>query len=166
MKKLFPFAARLEAQVRLEGEALSAQAPAELKPVLDAFGKFQAEFELMLDRAQYTDVDTGRYPAVDSDVLLGPDSGWQVSAGRLGAAGDGAVPGLTVLWMLHTMAEKTGQFYQQAAANSAHPATRLFLGSLAEVKGMLRRRLDGQLRVLYNAAWGEVGFAPFMLGKD
>lgn len=164
--KTLQFAAGLEAQIRQETEAVVAQAPAGLQDVVAAVGKFQAEFELLLDRAQYVDVDTGRYPEVNAAALLGPDGVWQEATARLGTAGEATVPVLASLWFLHTLTEKSGQFYQQAALNSAHPATRLFLASLAEVKTMLRRRLDGLLRQLYNAAWSEVGFAPFVLGKD
>lgn len=164
--KTFQFAASLEAQIRQDVEVIVAQAPAGLKAVAAAVGKFQAEFELLLDRAQYVDVDTGRYPEVDAAILLGPDGVWQEAAAELAAAEETTVPGLAALWFLHTLTVKSGQYYQQAALNSAHPATRLFLGSLAEVKTMLRRRLDGLLRQLYNAAWAEVGFAPFVLGKD
>lgn len=164
--KTFQFAASLEAQIRQEVEVVVAQTPDELQAVVAAVGRFQAEFELLIDRAQYVNVDTGRYPEVDAATLLGPDGVWQEATARLGAAEETTVPGLASLWFLHTLTEKSGQYYQQAALNSAHPATRLFLGSLAEVKTMLRRRLDGLLRQLYNAAWTEVGFAPFVLGKD
>ncbi len=164
--KMFQFAASLEAQIRQEAEAAADQAPPALQAVVAAVGKFEAEFELLLDRAQYVDVDTGRYPEVNAAALLGANTAWDEAKAKLGSFGEATVPALTVLWFLHTMTERSGQFYQQAALNSAHPATRLFFASLAEVKTMLRRRLDGLLRQLYNAAWSEVGFAPFVLGKD
>ena len=158
------FAASLEAQIRQEVEVVMAQSPAGLQTLVTAVGHFQAEIELLLDRAQGTDVDTGRYPEVNAAALLGPDSVWQEAAA--GVARESTVGALASLWFLHTLTERSGQFYQQAALNSAHPSTRLFFASLAEVKAMLRRRLDGVLRALYNEAWAEVGFAPFLLGKD
>ncbi len=166
MMKTFRFAASLEAQIRQETEAMMAQAPAELQAVVAAVGKFQAEFELLIDRAQYVDVDTGSYPEVKAEALLGPDGVWREATARLGTPGEAMMPGLVSLWFLHTLTEKSGQFYQQAALNSAHPASRLFFGTLAEVKTMLRRRLDALLRQQYNAVWAEVGYAPFVLGKD
>lgn len=165
--KVLRFAAALEAQIRQEVEVVMAQAPAELQPLVTAVGSFQAGLELLLDRAQGTDVDTGRYPEVNAAALLGADEVWREAAARLADPGPGkTVPGLASLWYLHALTAKSGEYYHQAALNSAHPATRLFFSSLAEVKAMLRRRLDGVLRALYNAAWAEVGFAPFMLGKD
>jgi hypothetical protein len=164
--KVFQFAANLEAQIRQETEAVMAQSPAGLQAVVAAVGAFQAGIELLVDRAQYVDVDSGSYPEVKAAELLGPDSVWREATAKLGEAGDSTVPGLASLWFLIVLTEKSGQYYQQAALNSAHPSTRLFFSSLAEVKGMLRRRLDGLLRQLYNATWTEVGFAPFVLGKD
>jgi hypothetical protein len=164
--KMFRFAAGLEAQIRQETEAVTAQAPPELQAVVLAVCRFEAEFELLLDRAQYVDVDTGSYPEVNAAALLGDGSVWEDAKARLGTYGEPTVPALAVLWFLHTLTERSGQYYQQAALNSAHPAAKLFFASLAEVKAMLRRRLDGLLRQLYNGAWAEVGFAPFVLGKD
>jgi len=163
--KTFIFAARLEGQVRREVEALSARAPAEPQAVVGAVAGFQAEFELLVDRAQGADIDRGRFPPVDAGALLGPDNVWQEADGGRTAAAAGEA-GLTALWLLYALMDRSGQFYQQAANNSAHPAARLFWGSLAEVKGMMRRRLDGVLRGFYNAAWTEVGYAPFVMGKD
>lgn len=160
------FAASLEAQIRQEVEVVMAQSPPGLQALVTAVGHFQAEIELLLDRAQGTDIDTGRYPEVNAAALLGPDSVWQEAAASVTEATDSPVVGLASMWFLHTLTERSGQFYQQAALNSAHPSTRLFFASLAEVKTMLRRRLDGVLRALYNSAWAEVGFAPFLLGKD
>ncbi len=164
--QVFQFAAILEAQIRQEVEVVMAQSPPELQAVVGAVGTFQAGIELLVDRAQYVDVDSGSYPDVNAAALLGPDSVWQEAAARLGTSGESTVVGLASLWFLIVLTEKSGQYYQQAALNSAHPATRLFFSSLAEVKSMLRRRLDGLLRQLYNAAWTQVGFAPFVLGKD
>jgi hypothetical protein len=164
--KVFQFAANLEAQIRQEVEVVMAQSPPELQAVVTAVGAFQAGIELLVDRAQYVDVDSGRYPEVNAAALLGPDGVWQEATASLGDWRESTVVGLASLWFLIVLTEKSGQYYQQAALNSAHPATRLFFSSLAEVKGMLRRRLDGLLRQLYNAAWTQVGFAPFVLGKD
>jgi len=159
-------AATLEASIRQEIEAVIQTAPGELQPFWSAIGKFHVEFELLLDRAQYTDVDSSRYPGVDSVALLGSDDAWQKLLRDFAAVPDKTISSLTALWMTHTLVEKSGQFYQQAAANSPHPTTRLFFSSLAETKNMLRRRVDGLMRVLYNEIWAEIGFAPFLLGKD
>ena len=159
-------AAMLEASIRQEIEATTGQAPGELQPFLAAVGKFQGEFELLLDRAQYTDIDTGRYPEVEAMTLLGNDGDWQEVLQQIGPLGEKALAALTTIWMIQALVEKSGQFYQQAALNSAHPSTRLFFRSLTEIKGMLRRRVDGLLRVLYNQVWSDIGFAPVLLGKD
>jgi hypothetical protein len=159
-------AATLEASIRQEIEAVTQQAPGELQPFWEVIGKFQVGFELLVDRAQYTDVDTGRYPGVDSAALLGSDETWQKIQRDFAAVPEKTISSLTALWMIQALVEKSGQFYQQAAANSAHPSARLFFSSLAETKNMLRRRVDGLMRVVYNEIWAEIGFAPFTLGKN
>lgn len=160
------FAAAMEASIRQEIEHFTKQAPSELNALLGIVGKFQVEFELLLDRAQCTDINTGRYPAVDATLLLGSDDDWQVVVQKFAAAQDKTAANLTLLWMIHSLVEKSGQFYQQAGLNSAHPSTRLFMSSLTETKNMLRRRIDGVLRVMYNEIWSDIGFAPVQLGKD
>ena len=64
------------------------------------------------------------------------------------------------------MLDKNTQFYQQASKHSMQPQVRLFFGSVAELKLMLRRRIDGVERVVANQVWKSVGFAPGLLGKD
>lgn len=162
----FQFAAAMEASIRQEIERLTDFAPQELQPALSLLGNFQAEFELLLDRVQLTNVDKGSYPSVNSETLLGADNAWQQVAERFGAAQDKTAANLAVLWSVHALMEKSGQFYQQAALNSPHPATRLLMNSLGEVKSMARRRVDALLRVMYNEIWADVGFAPAKLGKD
>lgn len=164
--QIFQFAAAMEASIRQETERIADQAPAGMEPVLSAVAAFQAEFELLIDRAQYTNVDTGSYPEINPATLLGADGGWQAAGGPLKTAAGENIAVLTTLWQLSSLVEKSGQFYQQAALNSAHPSSRLYLSSLAEVKVMLRRRLDSLQRVVYNEVWAAVGFAPFVLGKD
>jgi len=162
----FQFAAAMEASIRQEIERLMDFSPQELQPAMAMLGKFQAEFELILDRVQLTNVDVGSYPTIHAENLLGPDSAWQQIAEHFGAAQDKTAANLAVLWAVYALMEKSGQFYQQAALNSPHPSTRLLLASLGEVKSMARRRVDALLRVMYNEVWADVGFAPSKLGKD
>jgi len=160
------FAAAMESGIRQEIEYIGREAPPELKPFLDIVGKFQVEFELLLDRGQCTNIDTGCYPEVDPLVLLGTDSQWQELTRVFGQVAEKSTADLTALWMIQALIEKSGQLYQQASINSAYPATRLFMRSMTEAKSMLRRRIDGLLRVLYNEMWADLGFAPLVLGKD
>lgn len=159
-------AASLEASIRQELENMGGHLPPTLQPFIEAIHKFQAGFELLLDRAQGVDVNKGKFPPVSARELLGEDDAWQHLTKSFSSAQDKSLTNLTALWMIYTLIEKSTQFYQQASKNSAHPAERLFFGSLAEIKGMLRRRIDSLTRIMYNELWGEVGFAPFILGKD
>jgi hypothetical protein len=160
------FAAAMEASIRQQLELISQQAPTELQPVFGALNRFQVEFELLIDRVQYTDADGGNFPPVEAAQLLGADDIWQQTLQRFAAVPDKDAANLTMLWMVHSLMDKSAQFYQQAAGNKAHPGVRLMLSSLAEIKNMQRRRIGGLLRVMYNQVWADVGFAPFALGKD
>lgn len=71
-----------------------------------------------------------------------------------------------ILWMLYALYDRTFQYYRQASHNTQQPTSRYFYSSLAEVKNIIRRRLDAASRVLSNEVWGQVGFAPFIIGKE
>ncbi|MBP2653029.1 MAG: hypothetical protein H6Q73_598 [Firmicutes bacterium] len=165
MKEL-RFAVVLEASIRHEVEHIAKQASAELQLVLDIVSRFQAEFELLLDRACSIDVSNGKYPEVPVNVLLGSDGEWQQAIKSFTLSGDKSVANLTNLWMIIALIENSRQFYQQALLNCPYPTARIFLSSLAEIKIILRRRIDGVLRGMYNEVWAQVGFAPFVIGKD
>ena len=160
------FAAALEASIRQAIEEITQHAPEELQPFMAAAAKYQVEFELLIDRAQYTDIDTGRYPEVELEILFGPDTAWQKLMHSFATTDDKIIANLTALWMISALIEKSAQFYQQASLNNAHPAGRLFLRSLAETKSMLRRRIDGLVRIISNEVWSDLGFSPAVLGKD
>lgn len=160
------FAVALEASIRQEFEQAISRAPEELVPLLQLLTNVQTQFELILDRAQGTRTDLLQYPAVDTQILLGSDAVWRQVTNDFAKTADKSTADLILLWSVFSLIEKSGQFYQQAVMNSAHPTTRLFIGSLVEVKAILRRRVDAVLRVMYNEVWGTVGFAPFTLGKD
>ncbi|MBP2650059.1 MAG: hypothetical protein H6Q74_884 [Firmicutes bacterium] len=165
MKEL-RFAVALEASIRKELEDINRQALPELCPVVQIVSKFQAEFELLLDRACSTDVDLGKYPEIDAALLLGSDQDWQQAVKNFSDTNNKALANLTLLWRVLALIENSQQYYQQAALNSPYPLTKLFLSSLTQTKLILRRRLDGVLRAMYNEVWSSVGFAPFVFGKD
>jgi hypothetical protein len=140
---------------------------AELFPVITLINSFQQGFFKLLIIAKSIDVDTAKYPVVEASELLGSDTAWQQLA--LQPTPSEVVENmdtLTTLWSICSLIDRSTQYYQQAAANNAHPATRLFFHSLAESKKIIRGRLAGIIHLMYNQYWGQLGFAPFMLGKD
>lgn len=70
------------------------------------------------------------------------------------------------LSIITNLVEKSLQFYNQAALNSTYEYEKIFFSSIAEIKKVLKRRLDSTLRVVYNSLWSKIGFAPFMFGKE
>lgn len=134
-------------------------------PVLGLIENSQAEFLKLLSALNTGENDSTRYPAVTETQLLGSDAAW-LQATQNTTAVNAGLQELTALWSIYITVDKCVQFYQQAAANSAQPQARLFFSSLSHVKKILRRRLDGIIQIYYNHYWGELGFAPFILGKD
>lgn len=67
---------------------------------------------------------------------------------------------------LSIIIERSLQFYRQAANNSAYEYEKIFFNSLAEQKKVLKRRIESALRIVYNSLWSQVGFAPFIFGKE
>ncbi len=159
------FALELETLISNQLVKLAETGAAETLAVIELIRISQAEFTQVLTTAETIDVDSMAYPGVSENQLLGSDTAWQQASRTVAAAGI-SFAGLGVYWSLYTVIDKAAQFYQQAAVNSAHPQARLFFSSLSQVKKMLRRRLDGIIHIYYNHFWGELGFAPFMLGKD
>lgn len=163
--RVLEFAAAMEASIRQEIEQLTAAAPPELQPVADAVAACQAEFELLIDKIRTVD-DRESYPAIEAQTLLGDEEKWRKVTAGFAACKNKTTGNLVSLWCMYGLVDRACQFYRQAAANSAHPSARLFFSSLAEVKGMLRRRIDAPLRVMHNEVWERVGFAPSIAGKD
>lgn len=125
--------------------------------------KFEREFLDLLKAADRTDIDLGSYPQVDAGKFFGEDN-TLIQTIKMKSL----EPQQTIcaLWMLYALIEKSAQYYAQASLNNSHPVAKLFMRSLSEAKGILRGRLAACVRITYNDIWEEVGFAPFVLGKD
>lgn len=153
------FAINLEAAVRYKAEYFMAQASEDTRPLLEMVISFEVRLEKLLNSPQEVAV-------LDPFELMGEESLWlQASANLLAKPHDKAAS-IVLLWILNDLTDHTIRFYQQAAANSSHPASRVFYSSVAEVKKMIRRKLGNPLWTLYNEVWGEIGFAPFDLTRD
>ena len=164
---MLPFQFALELEAALNNQITLLSANAGLVPSMTIISRFQQNFHTLLTAASAVNVDTHRYPAVDTAVLLGSDSDWQQLMARNKQETDPvSLPALTALWSVYTLFDRSAQYYQQAAANNPHPATRLFFHSLAETKKIMRGRLAGIIQSLLNHYWGQLGFAPFILGKE
>lgn len=143
---------------------VSAEQPA-YRNVLILLLKLQALFKLDVKKALDVNAANETYSQIDLDALVGSDNEWEQVSQAFATSSPSSV-NLTTIWMIYALIERSGQFYQQAANNSAYPSTKLFLSSLFQVRNIIRRRIGSILRVLYNNVWEEIGFAPFLLGKD
>jgi hypothetical protein len=159
------FALELENSICNQIAGLSHTAHPGNTQVISLITSFQKELLQLLSMANQIDIDNASYPTIDETHLLGPDSQWQEVTKNTVAVSTSLQTSVT-LWSIYATMDKSLQFYQQAATNSAHPQTRLFFSSLSHVKKILLRRLDGIIKIYDNHYWGNLGFAPFLLGKD
>ena len=162
---MLPIHFAIELETAISSQLLKPAAPADIVPIITLIHNCQMNFLELLSAANTVNIDIAPYPLVTEDQLLGPDTSWQQLTLHTDAT-NASLQVFTTLWPIYMATDKTVQFYQQAAANSAQPQTRLFFSSLSHVKKILCRRLDGIIQIYYNHYWGEIGFAPFALGKD
>lgn len=135
----------------------------ELKEIINLLSKFENNIIALLKNVQTVNDNT--YPIIDVRDYSWIDNDFKKALNQF-AYKDNADRLLVALWMIYAAAERSAQFYQQAVLNSAHPVSKMFFTSLYELKSMIRRRLDGVIRILHNEAWAKVGFATFTLSKE
>lgn len=153
------FSVDMEAAVRLKVEYLLEQATDDIRPLLEMVIAFEIRLEKLLQSAQDASV-------LDPFELLGEENLWLQATANLLTKPHDQAGSIVLLWILNDLTDHTIRFYQQAAANSSHPMSRIFYSSVAEVKKMIRRKLSNPLRTIYNEVWGQIGFAPFDLTRD
>lgn len=101
------------------------------------------------------------FPIVDLAMQL-DEHQWQAIIKEL--AKTPATPDhLHVIWSILMTFDKPAQFYRQLAANSPNPALTIFASSLAEIKKIGSRKIEGILRISVNSTWEQLGFCPFGL---
>lgn len=161
MNKELLFAADLERNTLSVLNKMLEGASKELHPVIHMLLYVQKGWNELLQLLEKED-----YPEPNAAVLAGSEKEWLQVMASLKQVEFKNTDDLILFWMLYALAERTLQYYQQAAANSAYPAARQFFTALCQCKLLQKKRIDSIMRILYNHAWAEVGFAPFVLGKD
>lgn len=162
---MLPMQFAIEFETVITNQLTELAVTADSVPLITLIEQCQREVLSLLATANTINIDIAAYPPVNESQLLGADGEWQQVASH-NEAGSASLKLLVMLWTVNTLLDKTAQFYQQAAANNAHPQTRLFFNSLSHIKRILVRRVNSTIQIYCNHYWGELGFAPFMLGKD
>lgn len=134
--------------------------------MLDMLVASQQEFVNVLTQADVTTPGRESFPVIETVRVVGAEETWRLVTATFRADEQPETSNITVLWSVCACIDRSAQFYAQAAQNSASPQSRLFFGSLAELKQMLRRKVDGILRVNENQVWSVVGFPPGRLSKE
>ena len=147
------FTIQLETALRRKVEELSGSASENTKPFLDLVIAFEIRVEHLLTLPYNVPPDPFE--------LLGEERLWIESSVQMLTNHYDRGTMLIVLWSLVDLTERSVRYYHQASANSAMPHQRIFYSSLAEAKKMLKRKLEHNLRSVYNEIWAQTGFAPF-----
>ena len=159
------FAASMEKSIGANIMKLKDGCSPELCDILELLAGFQREFEALLEQADL--LSPGQSPPeLDTERLHGTDENWRRLTSAFAADMAPNTQDYAVLWSVHAMLDKNAQFYQQASKQSLQPQFHLFFASIAELKIMLRRRIDGVERVLANQVWKSIGFSPVLLGRE
>jgi|GEM_PF-2245435 len=160
------FSLELETAINKQISLIASSTEEGMAPVWPLVDRFQQAFLQLLADAAVVDIDQANYPLVDAVILFGPDAAWQqLTKPAPATMPEADMQRLVALWSIYALIDKSAQYYQQAAANTAHLATQIFFHSLYESKNILRIRFAGIIQAAYNQYWGKLGFAPFVLGK-
>lgn len=149
-------------QEELQTQLNNSQVP-ELRPLIELLIKGQISILQLLSQA-----NNEIFPYNSNEIsgkILGNDNVWK-EAGTIKNNASSPSSCLVQLWILSGLLDKSSQYYRQAALNSAYQQNKLFFSSIAEVKVIQNRRIDSVLRSIYNIIWGDIGFAPFSLGRS
>lgn len=158
------YAIELETNLKKMIVVISEGSDQEMMLLTDVLTKHQVK---TIDLLKAMQAELGNFDPQTKVSALLDDPEWHEAIGRISGQGEsGIVSQACILWMLYALYDKTFQYYRQASHNTPQPTSRYFYSSLAEVKNIIRRRLDAASRVLSNEVWGQVGFAPFVIGKE
>lgn len=136
-----------------------------LAPVMEALIRAEQGIVTLVEQARPVR-DGESVPDTELPAILSREEEWGQLQIRFDPAAAPAVLDYTVLWSVRAMLDKSAQYYRQAAKETEPARLRLLLASVAEIKTMLRRRIDGLERIMANQAWKAVGFAPGLLAKE
>jgi hypothetical protein len=157
------FAINIEKALKKEVGLNCDQWPSELSPIVKLVYSFETELITILEQSATAKATSQNYPELD-DTMIPNEVVWRNSFHfKPKEVTDEVLIDLYLnLSMLSNLVEKSVQYLQQAANNSAYQYDKLFFNSISELKLILKRRIDSTARVVYNAMWSKIGFAPFI----
>lgn len=157
------YAIEMETQINKMVQLTAAEADRERMLLVEVLIKHQGK---MLEVLLAAEKAGAKYHSQIEIPALFDEAKWQEAMADMIIHPESLVSQLSLLWMLQALYDKSFQYYRQAGYNTPMPAAKYFYSSLAEVKNMIRRRIDAASHVLSNEVWGEIGFAPYVIGKE
>ncbi len=118
----------------------------------------QQELLSIINLAQLQPESFPEYPDIDEELIIGSNDIWQQSATHIDTYEPTQLLELIICADLHNT---LSNFYTQAAANIAHPLSKIFLQSLSEIKKLQSLKMDMLKRTQQNLLWGQLGYSPF-----
>lgn len=157
------YAIQLERQINNTLQLIATDADSRIIPLVEVLAKHQGKMLEILLAVENAGI--AGYSQVEIPALF-DESKWQEAVAAVNFNSKSLVTQLSLLWAIQAFYDKSFQYYRQAGQNTPFPAEKYFFSSLAEVKNMIRRRIDAVSHVLSNEIWGEIGFAPYIIGKE
>lgn len=165
MMESLTFSASMENSISEVLQELRGGCSPEINRVLDSLLRFHGEFERLMSEVKELP-ENQPWPELSAADFVGTDEVWRELTGSINPGTSPNTADYATLWCIHALLDKSAQFYQQAARQNLPEPERLFLSSVAELKLMLRRRIDAVERVVANQVWKAVGFPPGLLGRE
>ena len=160
MTKCLEIAQKLELEILHKIELAAKEADSE-QAYWQVILASQKKMLTLLSLASQQEDSFPEYPDVELETILMSKASWQEQLDKIQPGFEYQAKQLMELLMLEKANESLQEFYQQASGNVAHPLSKVFLTSLAEVKNLQNMRISMFTKVYNNKLWSILGYAPF-----
>lgn len=133
-------------------EDMAFSAPKEVKPIMNLVVEFETRLIKILHNPY-------KIPQ-DYVEIIGDDRSWTKVFEQAAGLPDKNLA-VILIWSAVDLTERSIRYYQQASVNCSMPDQRLFFSSIAEMKKIIKKKLDHLLRIIHNEIWQITGYAPY-----
>lgn len=156
MKKSLNIAIGLENKILDKITVLKNQYPEDMHWAL--LRASQEKLIELLDKAWLQPESFPEYPEIDMVSIILPSERWQNVCTKINSYN---TTGLIETMSIRSLYDEMNNFYEQAAANTAHPLSKIFMQSIAELKKLQSMKVSLLASSYQNKLWEELGYSPF-----
>lgn len=156
MKKSLNIAIGLENKILDKITVLKNQYPEEMHWAL--MRASQEKLVELLNIAWLQPESFPEYPEIDTVSIILPSERWQNVCVKINAYNS---TGLVETMSIRTLYDEMNVFYNQAGNNTAHPLSKIFMQSVAELKKLQSIKTNMLASAYQNKLWEELGYSPF-----